>query len=165
GYDEYVLDYLDAVRPETVLTTVTLTSAESAETLPAGTEQAVQELLDRDIDVLAARDTPRWQQDQYQCAEAVIDDGGTPAEADAACGADVEDKLAEENPAAPLAELEGAEASVTLLDLTEQICPDGRCSPVLGDVYVYMDDNHLTRLFVEETLAGPVTATLERRAG
>src|SRR5699024_10968791 len=91
GYDEYVLDYLDAVRPEPVLTTVTLTSAESAETLPAGTEQAVQELLDRDIDVLAARDTPRWEQDQYQCAEAVIDDGGTPAEADAACGADVED--------------------------------------------------------------------------
>ena len=163
GYDEYVLDYLDAVRPATVLTTVTAASADSEETLPGGTEAAVQTLLDRGIDVLAVRDTPRWEEDQYQCAEAVIDDGGTPAEADDACGADAEDKLAPENPAAPLAELEGPGAAVTLLDLTPQICPDGRCSPVLGDVFVYMDDNHLTRLFVEERLAGPVTNALERR--
>lgn len=150
----------------TVMTTVTRTVADSpAETLPAGTDTAMQTLLDRGIDVLAVRDTPRWEVDQYQCAEAVIDDGGTPAEADDACGADAEDKLAPENPAAPLAELEGPSAAVTLLDLTPQICPDGRCSPVLGDVYVYMDDNHLSRLFVEETLAGAVTDELETTSG
>ena len=54
---------------------------------------------------------------------------------------------------------------MTLLDLTPQICPDGRCSQVLGDVYVYMDDNHLTRLFVEETLAVAVTDELQTTAG
>lgn len=166
GYDEYVLEYLDAVQPTTVMTTVTSTVADSsAETLPAGTDAAVQALLDRGIDVLAVRDAPRWEVDQYQCAEAAIEDGGTPLEADAACGADAADKLAPENPAAPLAELDGADAAVTLLDLTPQICPDGRCSPVLGDVYVYMDDNHLTRLFVEETLAVAVTDELQTTAG
>ena len=160
GYDEYVLEYLDAVRPSTVMTTVTRTSPEGAETLPEGSDAAMQELLDRGIDVLAMRDTPRWEENQYQCAEAVIEDGGTPREADAACGADVEDKLAPENPAAPLAALDGPDATVTLLDLTPQVCPDGRCAPVLGDIYVYMDDNHLTRLFVEEILAPVVTEEL-----
>ncbi|WP_394216526.1 acyltransferase family protein [Brachybacterium vulturis] len=166
GYDDFVLEYLEAVQPSTVMTTVTRTDAAgSAETLPEGTQGAVQALLDRGIDVLAVRDTPRWEVDQYQCAEAVIDDGGTPAEADDACGADVADKLAPENPAAPLAALDGPGAAVTLLDLTPQICPAGRCSPVLGEVYVYMDDNHLTRLFVEETLAVAVTEELETAAG
>lgn len=140
---------------------LSLTSAEDAgETLPAGTEEAVTQLLDRGIDVLAARDTPRWEEDQYQCAEAVIDGGGTPAEADADCGADIEDKLAAENPAQPLAALTGAGSSVTLLDLSAQICPGGRCSPVLGEVFVYMDTDHLTRLFVEESLAPTVTREL-----
>ena len=173
GYDDYVLAYLDAVQPDTVLTTVTQTRAEGrAETLPAGTDTAIQLILDRGIDVIAARDTPRWETDQYVCAEAVVDDGGTPVEADAACGADASQKLAPTNPAAPLAALtasgaegaEGAESAegstVTLLDLTPQICPQGRCSPVLGDLYVYMDDDHLTRAFVEETLTPYVTREL-----
>ncbi|MGO3209586.1 MAG: SGNH hydrolase domain-containing protein [Brachybacterium sp.] len=161
GYDAYVLEYLDAVKPDVVLTTVTQTFDDGTEeVLPEGTDGALQTLLDRGIDVIAVRDTPRWGQDQYQCAEAVIDRGGTPVAADAACGADVEDKLAPQNPAAPLTALSTPGATVTLLDLTPQICPDGRCSPVLGDTYVYMDDNHLTRLFVEESLAPAVTEEL-----
>ncbi|MGP5626531.1 acyltransferase family protein [Brachybacterium alimentarium] len=166
GYDEYVLSYLDAVEPDTVLSTVTLTEAGTAdETLPDGAESSVQALLDRGIDVIAARDTPRWEEDQYQCAEAVIDDGGTPVDADEECGAEASDRLAASNPAEPLADLVPADpqsdARVTLLDLSDRICPDGRCSPVLGDVAVYMDDDHLTRLFVEENLAGPVTEELD----
>jgi len=166
GYDEWVLEYLDAVRPDLVMTTVTETQPDSAaETLPEGTEGAVQTLLDRGIDVLAMRDTPRWEHDQYACAEAVIEGGGTPADADDACGADLADKLAPENPAAPLATLTGPDAGVTVLDLTPEICPGGRCSPILGDTYVHMDDNHLTRVFVEEVLAPPMTRRLAAAAG
>ena len=129
--------------------------------MPEGTANAVQLLLDRGIDVIAVRDTPRWEADQYECAEQVIDAGGSPADADLACGAEVEQKLAATDPAAPLAGLTGQgpsdapaadAAQVILVDLTEQVCPDGRCSPVLGDTYVYLDDNHLTRLFVESVL-------------
>ncbi|MFI8778046.1 acyltransferase family protein [Brachybacterium paraconglomeratum] len=166
GYDEWVLEYLDAVQPDLVMTTVTETVPDSAaETLPEGTEGAIQTLLDRGIDVLAMRDTPRWEQDQYACAEAVIEDGGTPADADAACGADVSEKLAPENPAAPLATLTGPGSSVTVLDLTPEVCPEGRCSPILGDTYVHMDDNHLTRVFVEEVLAPSMTRELAAATG
>jgi peptidoglycan/LPS O-acetylase OafA/YrhL len=169
GYDEYVLAYLDAVRPDRVMLTVTDSVADSAaETLPEGTAGAVQTLLDRGIEVIAMRDTPRWEQDQYTCAEAALEDGGTPVDADAACGADLSEKLAPTNPAAPLAALTGTGAGegagVTVLDLTEEICPDGRCAPVLGDTIVYMDDNHLTRVFTEEVLAPAMTRELRAAA-
>ena len=166
GYDRYALSYLDQVEPDAVLMTATLTSPDSPEeVMPAGTEEAVGELLARGIDVIATRDNPRWQEDPFECAEAVIDDEGTPAEADEACGADLEDKHAAQNPAAPLADLAPSDgrgdAQVTVVDLSARICPDDRCPPVLGDTYVYMDDNHMTRLFVEQTLTAPMTRELE----
>ena len=154
GYDDWVLEYLDTHEVDTVLTTVTRTApGEQVETMLEGTDTGVQAILDRGIDVIATRDTPRWEQDQFQCAESVIEAGGTPLEADDACGADIEQVYAPSNPAAALAELSGPGSSVTLLDPSTAICPSGRCSPVLGDVYVYLDDNHLTELFVQRTLA------------
>ncbi len=173
GYEDYALSYLDRVSPDIVLTAVTQTSATKDEVMPAGTEAAVQELLDRGIDVLGMRDTPRWEQDQFQCAESVIEDGGTPVEADEICGADLTAKLAAENPAASLADLspsaaDAADAAdtadaadVVLVDHSSEICPDSRCSPILGESYVYMDDNHLTRTFVEGVLVAPMTRGLE----
>ncbi|GAA1491126.1 acyltransferase family protein [Brachybacterium sacelli] len=163
GYDQYVLDYVEAHSPELVLTTVTLTGLGADETVPAGTEAAVRALLERDAHVIGVRDTPRWEQDQFACAEAVIEGGGAPSDADAACGADAEKKLAPENPAAGLAELPGAEDALALIDLSGTICPHGRCSPILGETSVYMDDNHLTRTFVETVLVGPMTEELDER--
>lgn len=166
GYDQYVLDYLTTHPVDTVLTTVTRTSPDSAaESAPEGTISGVQAVLDLGIDVLAVRDTPRWVTDPFTCAERVIDAGGTPAEADASCGADVEDKVAAEHPAADLAARTGPGAEVTMIDLTDQICPDGRCSPVLGETYVYLDDNHLTRMFVEQSLASAFSAQVEEELG
>ncbi|MCW1805085.1 acyltransferase family protein [Brachybacterium squillarum] len=165
GYNDYVLSYLDAVQPDVVLTTSTRTVPDSAEeTTPEGMVTAVQELTSRGIDVISARDTPRWTEDQYACAEAVIGADGTPLEADAACGADASAKLAPENPAAGLTPAEGG-GSLTFLDLSAQICPEGRCSPVLGDTYVYMDDDHLTKRFTQLTLAPAATAVLDGPGG
>src|SRR5690625_2038780 len=114
-----------------MLVNATLTSPDSPEeVMPAGTEEAVGELLARGIDVIATRDNPRWQVDPFECAEAVIDDEGTPAEADEACGADLEDKHAAQNPAAPLADLappDGrGDAQGTVADPPPQRGPDDR---------------------------------------
>ncbi|MGP9538464.1 acyltransferase family protein [Brachybacterium sp. AOP43-C2-M15] len=165
GYEDYALDYVDAVRPDVVLTTSTRTAADSAEeTTHEGMVNAVEELTARGIDVISVRDNPRWEQDQYACAEDVIEGGGTPADADEACGADRADKLAPESPAADLVPAEGG-GSLTLLDLSDRICPEDRCSPVLGDTYVYLDDDHLTRRFVEQALTPAVTEALEGPTG
>lgn len=155
GYAEYVLRYLDEQQPDAVLTTVTHTSEDpdQEETTPEGMRNAAEEITSRGIDLIGVRDTPRWAEDQYACAEDVIRSGGTPVDADEACGADASAVYAPTSPAADLADLATDEAQVELLDLTSSICPDGRCAPILGDTYVYLDEDHLTRLFVERTLA------------
>lgn len=161
GYDEYALDYIDTVQPDVVLTISTRTAADSAEEeMLAGQATAVEVLTARGIDVLSVRDNPRWEDNAYQCAEAVITADGTPAEADEACGADVSEKLAPENPAGELVAADGG-GSLTVLDFSDLICPDGRCAPVLGDTYVYLDEDHLTKRFVQQTIAPAMTEALD----
>ena len=67
---------------------------------------------------------------------------------DERCTAPRYEKLADEWPRESLAEL----PNMRWLDLTEYLCPGGRdapCPGVLGNVYVYMDDNHISRTYVQ----------------
>jgi peptidoglycan/LPS O-acetylase OafA/YrhL len=165
GYDEYALDYIDAVQPDVVLTTSTRTAADSAdEEMLEGMANAVEVLTARGIDVLSIRDNPRWEENAYECAEAVITEEGTAEEADEACGADASAKYAPEDPAAGLVAAEGG-GSLTSLDFSPLICPDERCSPVLGDTYVYMDDDHLSKRFVQQVITPAMTEALEGEGG
>ncbi|WP_033104746.1 SGNH hydrolase domain-containing protein [Microbacterium profundi] len=63
------------------------------------------------------------------------------------------DTLQSENPAAEIDEW------VTLIDFTPLLCPDAICRPVIGNIAVYIDDNHLTKMFAT-TLAPAMRAQL-----
>ena len=161
-YTEFATQQIRELKADAVLTTVTRSDpASSAEAVIPGQQPLLKALLDDGIDVLAVRDTPRWQSDAFVCAEAVLDDGGSPTDADTACGADVSDKLAAQNPATGLTALSTETARVIPLDMTPLVCPDGRCSPILGPRYVYMDDNHLTEVFTSEVLAPRMSEDLD----
>lgn len=58
----------------------------------------------------------------------------------AACEVPLEQALAPENPALPLAGIPG----LHLVDLTDRLCPDGVCRPVIGNVHATSTTNHLT---------------------
>ncbi|MDO5739149.1 MAG: acyltransferase family protein [Ornithinimicrobium sp.] len=45
-------------------------------------------------------------------------------------------------------ELESMRPGLPMIDLTEAICPGARCSPVLGDVVVWRDTNHLSATYI-----------------
>ena len=34
-----------------------------------------------------------------------------------------------------------------MVDLKDMYCPDGVCSPVVGNIYVYLDDNHVSKTY------------------
>lgn len=162
GYFERSKRAIDVIKPDIVVTTATAADADSnGETVLDGTTEAIQYLLDQGVDVYAFRDAPRWPTNVYACAERATNEGGDPGAADASCGGAVTQKLAAENPAASLSTLTSdTGANVTMIDLTDQICPDGRCAPIIGNTYVYMDDNHLSRAFTS-ALAKEVTARIE----
>ena len=50
--------------------------------------------------------------------------------------------LAPQNPAAVI-----AGDGVVLIDLSDAICPEQLCVPVIGNIAVYLDTNHLTETF------------------
>lgn len=127
---EYVLD----LHPEAVFTVGTAAEPDGpAEQLVPGFGRVLTELTRVGIDVIAVRDNPRFSDNRYECA---LELG---ADADE-CRVALEDALAAENPLDAVASIDG----VHTVDLTPYICPDELCSTVIGNVYVYLDNNHLT---------------------
>lgn len=91
----------------------------------------------RGTEVVAVRETPEMGVDIPDCLSAP---GATIAD----CSRSQADAL----PASPpTVQATQANEDVPLVDLTPYLCPDGNCSPVLGDVVVYRDAHHLTRTY------------------
>jgi hypothetical protein len=61
------------------------------------------------------------------------------------CTVSVSQVLALSNPAQELESIEGYRN----VDLTDLICPDGQCRPVIGNVHVWLDSHHLTWDYAE----------------
>ena len=141
-------DYLLDHHPDLVVTVSTAAHrTTAAERLVGGYPAAVRTLTGRGIPVVGLRDNPRWAFGVVAC---VLEEG----DAARRCRAPVSDKLAATNPADVLRGADGF-ASV---DLTDHLCPRGSCPPSVGNVWVYLDDNHLTR-----TYAATLAPVLERR--
>ncbi|QLD12564.1 acyltransferase family protein [Microbacterium oleivorans] len=121
------------------------------ERVPYGLDTVVDSIAASGSQVILLRDNPRFDFDMYRCWE---------AEGSESCAVPVGDVLAAENPAQALTR----EGSVFALDLTEYICPDGLCNPVVGNVAVFLDDNHLTGTYAA-TLAPAGIAALREMPG
>jgi peptidoglycan/LPS O-acetylase OafA/YrhL len=66
---------------------------------------------------------------------------------------------AEQNGTPDLMYAAEAVGGVPVIDLNRMICPESRCAPIIGDVLVYRDTNHLTATYAE-SLAGALEAEL-----
>jgi len=136
GCDEWregALTHIAALRPDMVVGMATKSAPGSRhERLLGGIEQTVDRLTELGAEVVLIRDNPRFDEDMFDC---VAESAGAAEE----CVHAVEDVLARRNPAARL-----ERADVRVVDLTDYLCPDGLCLPVIGGVVVYLDDNHLT---------------------
>jgi peptidoglycan/LPS O-acetylase OafA/YrhL len=138
GCAQFNRDAMASLRQRPVDLVVTVSTAAHATTpderLVTGYAEAVREVTGHGIPVVGLRDNPRYPSGVVTC---VLAKGDPP------CSAPVARKLADTNPADTLRGLEG----FTSIDLTDLICPDGVCVPSVGNVWVYLDDNHLTRSY------------------
>ena len=141
GWLEDADTVVDAVDPDLVLVQGTRSTADDRETLLPGMKRRIEDLADRGSQVIAVRDNPRFDVAPGQCAE----DRG----ADAPECAPTHTVLGAGSPLRPTAD---ASRRISTVDMNDLICPDGRCAPVVGNVYTYWDGNHLTPDYVR-TLA------------
>lgn len=150
AWNEEALRFVVGLRPDAVLTVVTAAEPDGpGEGLVTGQQEAIDALAASGIDLIGVRDNPRFSFDMFACAEAHGPDAGE-------CRRELATVSAQSDPAS---DLDLTDTSV-LVDLSAETCPGGVCSPVVGNVHVFLDDNHLTwdyartlAPFLEERLA------------
>ncbi|MHC6221788.1 acyltransferase family protein [Arthrobacter sp. MMS24-S77] len=146
GLDEQCKSFNDAVRqqidanpPDAVFLVGTAAAPSSPdEKLTVGFEDTVKMLTGKGIDVIAVRDNPRF---DFNMADCVVVKG--PHNPD--CNPGEAQQLAPEN---PLAALEGKYTGLSVLDMTDLICNGSECPGVVGNTFVYLDNNHLSKTYV-----------------
>lgn len=144
--EDLAADPPDAV----VLQSTLLDAAGDGESAMPGYEDAATFLLGHGIDVIAVRDNPRFGWSQPEC---IFTEGPDST----LCRLPRAELFAAESPAPTV--VSTTSARVVTVDLTDTYCPAGQCRPVIGNVLVYRDDNHVTADFAR-TLAPAVEAQL-----
>ena len=131
--------YVAAKTPDAVFMVGTNASPSSPdEELVYGFEQTVSNFNDLGIQVVAIRDNPRY---DYNVTECALSKGvDSPA-----CRSDESHVLAAQS---PFAAVEGMFGNAAFLDMTDLLCDGVQCPSVVGNVFVYLDDNHLSSTYV-----------------
>ncbi len=110
------------------------------ETTPPGFVARWQQLAQQGIPVLAIRDNPRFDRSMPDCVQPGAPSEQSGADA-AACGVE---RAAVYAPVPPWAHLADVPPTVRFLDIADRVCGPDHCPAVIGNVLVYLDDNHLT---------------------
>lgn len=148
---QYILD----LQPDAVLTTATYSIVDYPhELLPGGFAGMARKVIDNGIPVVGIRDNPRHPIDMAQCPETF---GADSAE----CNPSYESVRA---PDSPLAVMGSIVPELRLIDVDDLVCPDGSCPAVIGNVRVYLDENHLSATYTRTMAPGLEPRLLEALA-
>ncbi|MFC7375294.1 MULTISPECIES: acyltransferase family protein [unclassified Brachybacterium] len=138
-------EYLLRTQPEAVAAATTAYGREGSESVLEGTDRAVSELTGAGSAVIAVRALPRLEIDPAAC---VAEHGADASE----CARPLPAPLAEDRPDAALLEAAGEE--VHAVDPNPLVCPEQVCTPVVGNVLVSLDRDHLTGTYAESMQTG-----------
>ncbi|WP_434174427.1 acyltransferase family protein [Brachybacterium conglomeratum] len=140
GFSAEAKSYLDRVSPDAVALNTTFMNRDGTETITPGMERTVPNLIAGGARVIAVRDLPRMPFDPPVCTrEKGFGDPG--------CAPPLAEPLTLERPDAEL--LAQHPREVTALEVNDLICPEEICTPLIGNVVVYLDDDHLTGTYAE----------------
>ncbi|GAA4803133.1 acyltransferase family protein [Actinomycetospora chlora] len=153
--NQAAIEHVRATRPALVIADASRNVRRGlTETTPPGFVAAWQAVGAAGVPVLAVRDNPRFDAAPASC----IDTWGRGA---AKCLVPRDDLYAPTLAVPP----GGLPANTSVLDLSDSICDDRWCPPEMGNVLVYLDDNHLTATFSASLapVVGPRVAALVDR--
>ena len=136
---------LVSLKPDAVFTVGSETASPEApeEYTPDGQVQAWRTIAEADIPVVTVRDTPRFSFRVPECVQAAAADDISE------CGINRDQTYAEESPFYGVSDLP---KGVSHVDLSDAFCTSSRCEPIVGNVFVYRDDDHMTATYAR-TLA------------
>jgi hypothetical protein len=144
AWNAAAMDEILAMHPDTVITLASRDArAGLTEQTPPGFVEQWRRLDAAGIAVVAMRDTPRFAHSVPDCVQTRPDDLDS-------CGVDRADVY---TPVPPWAQLSDVPSNVRFIDTADAVCDAERCPAVIGNVLVYLDDNHLSATY-STTMAG-----------
>lgn len=132
------LDAALAVQADMALVVTTDVRFGKPERVLPGQVDMWQRLSEAGTTVVGVRDNPRFPHDPVTCVE---EEGPDSASCPAA-------RAEMYDPTSPVQGYPGVPSSMVQLDLTDAICGPVVCEPVIGNVLVYMDDDHVNASYV-----------------
>lgn len=135
-HNQKVLDYIHLAPPDYVFLIATKTAADFAgEQLVPGVVELAQTLTEQGIQVIGLRDNLRSEDNLYECSLGKSAEGAWGGCLLAQRRHQVGDDIMSE-----LSAIEG----VHVVDMTDAYCVGGVCPTIIGNVHVYLDENHVT---------------------
>ncbi|MGI5499816.1 acyltransferase family protein [Lentzea sp. CA-135723] len=142
-----------ALRPDFVFTLASRNvQVGLTEVTPPGFVERWRQLDAEQIPVIAVRDNPRYSFSVLDCVQV-----HGPVDR---CGAPRADLL---SPVPPYAALD-VPANVSFVDFSDQLCTERQCPPVIGDLLVNFDDNHVSATYMR-SMSDAVEAALDAVTG
>lgn len=132
------LAHLKKVKPDVVVLQTTFVPHEGKERSTPEVQNVVKELRSQGISVIALRDQPRLSINPVQCREQNGARG---------CREATARNMPDQRPDTWVLEAAKDDQGIVPLDLTDQICPSGRCGPAVGNVTVFLDADHITKTY------------------
>ncbi|BAQ11138.1 acyltransferase family domain protein [Bacillus sp. OxB-1] len=148
-WNENLIEHLKEDSPDLVFTTSTLNKREM---IPAGYINQWKE-LEGITTIFAVRDNPRMKKNIPSCLEKNNDPMRCAIPRDQGVSKEV-----------PWEKTEGIPSNVVFADLTDYFCDQTTCHPIIGNIIVYRDNNHITATYAK-TLALPLKEHLEQALG
>ena len=150
-FQDAAQEYVTALAPTWVMANASMTvqgydadlrTPGEQEALVDGFDQAIFPFLAAGSKVVAVRDTPRYEYLIPECVDSAKSDPSR-------CDGLASELLNETNPVDTWLESADYGATVISLDLTPVLCPQGVCKAVIGNVLTYLDNSHLSKMFVD----------------
>lgn len=135
GYSNQAYQFIEDSDAQTVFLTGSVGAPNQQDHVDERLVDRIRTLTGSGYEVIGFRDHPRFSEGFSACWE------GDEAQCTKPAGQNVD-----ENPLDPLEERYPGFATINFTDL---VCPDGNCPAIIGNVYTYMDSNHLTKTYVE----------------
>ena len=145
-WNENLIKQLKENPPDLVFTTSTLNKRK---TIPTGYMNQWKE-LEGITTIFAIRDNPRMKEDIPSCL--------AKKKKTTECEIPRDEGVSKE---VPWENTEGIPSNVLFADLTDYFCDATTCYPVIGNIIVYRDNNHITATYAR-TLAYPLKEPLEQ---
>jgi peptidoglycan/LPS O-acetylase OafA/YrhL len=130
-----IVERLVGLDPDVVVALGTRIATGEREVLPPGFVGAWQQLSDRGVPVIAMRDNPRHDRDVPDC---LAESGDASSECTVSPSGIYDDDVLDA--ALP--------PGVTLLDTRPYFCTPAVCPSVIGNVRVYLDESHVTNMYM-----------------